>query len=162
MILDEVLVRFMSEGRNYASIGLEHAEVLELIDSEVWLRMASIDHQGQIWNIPTHYVRIGNTIYFDEEPDSILINNLETSPSVNAVVDTGYSYDDVKGVILPGTVSTVDDREVEDLVALEIKKKYTSLTGRPPLQDFKERVILKFELPECPESLSWHYGKKHF
>ena len=142
----------MPEGRNYSSIGLDRNETLELIDSEVWLRMASVDQRGRIWNLPTHYVRVGDAIYFDEEHDSILVNNLRASSNVNAVVDAGYSYDDVKGVILPGTISILDDAKLEEKAALEIKKKYTSLTGRPPLQDFKRRVTLEFKLPKSASS----------
>ena len=152
----------MPEGRNYSSITLGRDETLELIDSEVWLRMASIDGEGRIWNLPTHYVRLGEAVYFDEDPDSILIENLRARPNVNAVVDAGYSYDDVKGVILPGKVSTVDDPKLEQKAALEIRKKYIRLTGRPPLQDFSQRIFVEFKLPKTPESLSWHYGKRQF
>ena len=148
----------MPSGRDYSSIALSREETLSLIDSEVWMRIASIDSAGKIWNLPTHFVRLGDAIYFDEDPDSMIVSSIGSE--MCATIDSGYSYDDVKGVILRGPVRIVEDSQIAERVAEGITNKYAVLTSRSPLHDLEQRKIVEFRLPESPESLSWSYGKR--
>jgi hypothetical protein len=137
--------------RNYSKIALTPEQANALLDSEIWLRIATLDPEGEIWNLPSHFVRLGDGfIYFDECPDSVILQNIETHRNVCGVVDTGYSYDDLVGTIIQGDASIVDDRETVDLV-----------TKRPPVQDFSKRKIVRMSPYNSLEALSWNFGKGH-
>jgi nitroimidazol reductase NimA-like FMN-containing flavoprotein (pyridoxamine 5'-phosphate oxidase superfamily) len=147
--------------RNYSKIALDADQANNFLDSQVWLRVASLDAKEEIWNLPTHFVRVDEAIYFDETQGSILLNNIERYPNVCGVVDTGYSYDDLVGTIIQGEASTVDDADTKDRIRKAMVEKYAMLTNRPPLQDFATRVFVKLKPYNRFEELSWNFGKGH-
>ena len=116
--------------RNYSKISISQEEAEKFLDSQVWIRVATEDTSKELWNLPTHFVRIGNDVYFDETPDSIMLQNLTNNPQCCAVADTGYSYDDLVGVIIQGEAEIVEDKATIDRAATEIAQKYKFLTGR--------------------------------
>lgn len=147
--------------RNYSKIALTPEEANNFLDSQTWLRVATLDSNEEIWNLPAHFVRIGEAIYFDEAPDSIMLSNLEKYQNVCGVADTGYSYDDLVGTIIQGNASIVDDKQTTDAVIKAMNEKYMALTRRPPVQDFANRKFVKIEPYNGLEVLSWNFGKGH-
>ncbi len=147
--------------RNYSKIALSPEQANSFLDSQVWLRVATLDSKEDIWNLPTHFVRLGEAIYFDERPDSLILQNIEHTPNVCAVADTGYSYDDLVGTIIQGDASLVEDRATIEQVTKAITDKYTILTNRPPVQDFAMRKFVKIQPYNSLEVLSWNFGKGH-
>ena len=147
--------------RNYSKISISQDDAEKFLDSQVWLRVATEDASKELWNLPTHYVRIGSDIYFDEAPDSIMLQNLENNPQCCAVADTGYSYDDLVGVIIQGEAEVVEDKQVIDNAAGAIAQKYKLLTGRGPVQDFSARKMVKITPQESLSAVTWNFGKGH-
>jgi nitroimidazol reductase NimA-like FMN-containing flavoprotein (pyridoxamine 5'-phosphate oxidase superfamily) len=159
--LDENVPEVIKRRRNYSKIALSPEQANSFLDSQVWLRVATLDSKEDIWNLPTHFVRIGEEIYFDEMPGSIMLSNIEKYPNVCAVADTGYSYDDLVGTIIQGEASVVDDKESIEKVSKALTEKYTLLTNRPPVQDFNSRVFVRLKPYNSFEVLSWNFGKGH-
>jgi nitroimidazol reductase NimA-like FMN-containing flavoprotein (pyridoxamine 5'-phosphate oxidase superfamily) len=155
--LSEVIKR----PRNYSKISISQEEAEKFLDSQVWLRVATEDASKELWNLPTHYVRIGNDIFFDEAPDSIMLQNLANNPQCCAVADTGYSYDDLVGVIIQGEAEVVEDKQAVDDAAGAIAQKYKLLTGRGPVQDFSVRKMVKITPREGLRAVTWNFGKGH-
>jgi nitroimidazol reductase NimA-like FMN-containing flavoprotein (pyridoxamine 5'-phosphate oxidase superfamily) len=147
--------------RNYSKISISQDEAEKFLDSQVWLRVATEDGSKELWNLPTHFVRIGNDIYFDETPDSIMLQNLTNNSQCCAVADTGYSYDDLVGVIIQGQAKVVEDKQVIGNVAGAIVQKYKLLTGRGPVQDFSARKMVKITPNESLSAVTWNFGKGH-
>ncbi|MCL4518774.1 MAG: pyridoxamine 5'-phosphate oxidase family protein [Thaumarchaeota archaeon] len=147
--------------RNYSKIALTPEEANAFLDSQVWLRVATLDSDQEVWNLPTHFVRIGDSIYFDESPDSIMLANIERYHNVCGVVDTGYSYDDLVGTIIQGDASIVEEQQTMDNVIKSMNEKYMLLTRRPPVQDFTNRKFVKIEPYNGFDILSWNFGKGH-
>ena len=131
------------------------------LDSEVWLRVATLDSDQTVWNLPTHFVRIEDAIYFDEAPDSLMLRNIESHQNACAVADTGYSYDDLVGTILQGDAKVVDDQKEIAQATRKMTEKYSVLTRRPPVQDFAGRVFVKISPYQSLEALSWNFGRGH-
>lgn len=156
-IVSEVIKR----RRNYSKIALSPEQAKSFLDSQVWLRVATLDSKEEIWNLPTHFVRVGEEIFFDEAPESIMVKNTERYPNVCGVADTGYSYDDLVGTIIQGEASIVEDKETVDQVSKALTEKYKLLTNRPPIQDFSSRVFVKIKPYNSLEVLSWNFGKGH-
>ena len=147
--------------RNYSKIALNPEQANSFLDSQVWLRLATLDSKDEIWNLPTHFVRLGEEIYFDEMPGSLVLKNIERYPNVCAVADTGYSYDDLVGTIVQGEASIVDEKETVDKVVTALRDKYAMLTNRPPVQDFASRTFVRIKPYNSFEVLSWNFGKGH-
>jgi general stress protein 26 len=147
--------------RNYSRIALNPDQANSFLDSQVWLRVATLDSNEEIWNLPTHFVRLDDAIYFDEAPDSIMLHNIERYPNICGVADTGYSYDDLVGVIVQGEAAVVEDRQVIDQIAKSMTEKYAALTNRSPVQDFATRKFVKLQPSNSFEVLSWDFGKGH-
>ena len=120
-----------------------------------------MDSREEIWNLPTQFIRIADAIYFDENPESIILDNIEKYKNVCGVVDAGYSYDDLVGTIIQGDAEIVDDRVTIDQVVKAMDEKYSALTNRPPVQDFSARKIVKIKPYNGLEVLSWNFGKGH-
>jgi nitroimidazol reductase NimA-like FMN-containing flavoprotein (pyridoxamine 5'-phosphate oxidase superfamily) len=147
--------------RNYSKIAVESDQINNFLDSQVWIRIATLDEKEEIWNLPTQFVRIGDTICFDESPDSIMLKNIESHPNVCAVADTGYSYDDLVGTIIQGEASVIDDSETIQKITSLMKEKYSLLTNRPPVQDYATRKFVSVKPYNLLEELSWNFGKGH-
>ncbi|HKW04555.1 MAG TPA: pyridoxamine 5'-phosphate oxidase family protein [Nitrososphaerales archaeon] len=147
--------------RNYSKIALSYEECKDFLDSQIWLRVATVDSKEELWNLPTHFVRIEDAIYFDEDPESLIVRNIESKPNVCAVADTGYSYDDLVGTILQGEASIVEDKKIIDLVKASTYEKYQTLTRRPPLHEFANRKFVKIIPSNSLEVLSWDFGRGH-
>ena len=147
--------------RNYSKIALSQEETNSFLDSQTWLRVATLDSKEEIWNLPVHFVRMGESIYFDESPDSIMLANIERYHNVCAVADTGYSYDDLVGTIVQGDAFVVDDKKTIESVVSAMNYKYVALTRRPPVQYFSSRKFVKVEPYNGLEVLSWNFGKGH-
>jgi nitroimidazol reductase NimA-like FMN-containing flavoprotein (pyridoxamine 5'-phosphate oxidase superfamily) len=147
--------------RNYSKISISQDEAEKFLDSQVWIRVATEDSAKELWNLPTHFVRIGNDVYFDEAADSIMLQNLANNPQCCAVADTGYSYDDLVGVIIQGEAEIVEDKATIDRAATEIAQKYKLLTGRSPVQDFSARKMVKIKPQESLSAVTWNFGKGH-
>jgi nitroimidazol reductase NimA-like FMN-containing flavoprotein (pyridoxamine 5'-phosphate oxidase superfamily) len=155
------LSQVIKRPRNYSKISITQEEAEKFLDSQVWIRVATEDNAKELWNLPTHFVRIGNDIYVDETSDSIMLQNLAQNPQCCAVADTGYSYDDLVGVIIQGEAGVVDDKTTIDSVAERIEQKYKLLTGRSPVQDFSTRKIVKIKPQESLSAVTWNFGKGH-
>jgi nitroimidazol reductase NimA-like FMN-containing flavoprotein (pyridoxamine 5'-phosphate oxidase superfamily) len=147
--------------RNYSKIALNPEQANSFLDSQVWIRVATLDERGEIWNLPTHFARIGDEICFDESPDSIMLKNIERNPNVCAVADTGYSYDDLVGTIIQGEARVLEDAETIGQITNSIKEKYALLTNRAPVQDFSARKFVAIKPYNPLEELSWNFGKGH-
>ena len=147
--------------RNYSKIALSPEQARDFLDSQTWLRLATLDSEEQIWNLPSQFVRLGDSIFFDENPESVILHHIERNPNVCGVVDTGYSYDDLVGTIIQGDASLVEDRETIDQIIKSMTDKYKMLTKRPPVQDFSNRKFVKVIPYNDFEILSWNFGKGH-
>ncbi|MDA4111394.1 MAG: pyridoxamine 5'-phosphate oxidase family protein [Thaumarchaeota archaeon] len=157
----EDVAEVIKRRRNYSKIALSPEQANNFLDSMVWLRVATMDDKEEIWNLPTHFVRLGDDVYFDESQDSIMVQNIEKHPNICGVADTGYSYDDLVGTIIQGEASFVDDKQTTDQITKIMTDKYAGLTNRPPLQDFSTRVFVKLKPYNSFEVLSWNFGKGH-
>ncbi len=147
--------------RNYSKIALSPEQANSFIDSQVWIRVATLDENNEIWNLPTHFVRLDDTIYFDENLDSLILKNIERHPNVCAVADTGYSYDDLIGTIIQGEASVIEDKVTIEKIQRAITEKYALLTNRRPVQDFETRKFVSIKPYNKFEELSWNFGKGH-
>jgi nitroimidazol reductase NimA-like FMN-containing flavoprotein (pyridoxamine 5'-phosphate oxidase superfamily) len=147
--------------RNYSKIALSPEQARDFLDSQTWLRLATLDPKEQIWNLPTQFVRLDDSIFFDENPESVILQHIERTPNVCGVVDSGYSYDDLVGTIIQGDASLVEERQTIDQVIKSMTEKYKMLTNRPPVQDFSNRKFVEVKPYNDFEILSWNFGKGH-
>jgi general stress protein 26 len=145
--------------RNYSRIALTPAEANEFLDSELWIRVAVSSDDGRLLNLPTHFVRLGDKLYWDDAPDSLLVRSIRNNPHVCAVADTGYSYDDLVGIIMQADAHVIDSGPLVEKVYEMVREKYHRLTRRSPPYPPDGRVVVELRPRRALHEVSWHFGK---
>lgn len=91
-------------------ISLTDAELTEFLDSGHTLQVASIDADGYPHLAPMWYVVQDGKIVFRSFTKSQKIVNLKRNPKVSVLLESGETYDELKGVMIRGTATLIDDR----------------------------------------------------
>jgi hypothetical protein len=145
--------------RDYSKIGLSIEEAEQFLDTQSWCYIATQDFDKNLWNMPMPFIRVNSRVYVLDIANSIIINNLMNYNNACIVVDSGYSYDELVGVILQCRTNLIDDAKKLDEIYAMLKNKYSSLAKL----DFTPRgfKIIEFEPKHELNKISWHFGKGH-
>ncbi len=88
-------------------------EAHECLDSRPgWLVLTTIGKDGYPHSIPIGYFRLGEEIYVGGRTGTQRAKNIERNPQVSALVESGDSMQNIKGVMIQGDadiVSTPDE-----------------------------------------------------
>lgn len=77
------------------------------------------------------YVVRDGRIVFRSFTKSQKIVNLERNPKISALLESGESYEELKGVMIRGTATLIRDRATVLSIYGEIAAKYRMIAGRP-------------------------------
>jgi PPOX class probable F420-dependent enzyme len=108
-------------------------EVSEYLDGTHALNVASFNHDGTIHLVAMWYAMDGDDVVFWTYAKSQKIRNLERDPRVTCLVESGETYDQLKGVELVGTAEIVSDREA----IMDIGRKVVDRYQGPYTEDFE-------------------------
>ena len=92
-------------------IRMTDAEVAEFLDGRHTMNVATLNHDGTIHLVAMWYAMDGTDPVFWTYMKSQKILNLQRDPRITCLVETGESYDQLKGVELVGTGEVITDRE---------------------------------------------------
>ncbi|MEM4384363.1 MAG: hypothetical protein QXH32_02260 [Candidatus Caldarchaeum sp.] len=150
-------MRDSKKRRDYSKIALTKEEAEILLDSQSWCYVASRDSAGNLWNLPVPFVRKEANIYFLDREGSIIINNIPFQEEMCVVVDTGYSYNELAGLIMQGWLKIVDDEQQPVEIYDLLTKKYPQARRVGiSVENFK---LLEFTPSHEINKISWHFGK---
>lgn len=110
-------------------ISLTESEVTAFLESGHTLQVASIDADGYPHIAPMWYVVRDDKIVFRSFKKSQKIVNLRRNPKLSVLLETGETYDELKGVMIRGTASLIDDRATVLAVYGAIAAKYRMVGG---------------------------------
>jgi nitroimidazol reductase NimA-like FMN-containing flavoprotein (pyridoxamine 5'-phosphate oxidase superfamily) len=109
-------------------IPLTKKQALEFLDSRPgWLILTTIGADGYPHSVPVGYFRIGEEIYTGGRRGTRRLRNIEVNPQVSALVETGRSMQDIKGLMIQGDASVVRDPEE----VLRLMREAASQRGTP-------------------------------
>lgn len=111
-------------------ISLTDEELSEFLEAGHTLHVASIDADGFPHLAPMWYVVRDGKITFRSFTKSQKIVNLRRNPKLSVLLESGETYDELKGVMIRGTATLVEDRTTVLSIYGAIAAKYRMVGGR--------------------------------
>lgn len=111
-------------------ISLSETELAEFLESGHTLQVASIDADGYPHLAPMWYVVKDGKITFRSFTKSQKILNLKRNPKLSVLLESGETYDELKGVMIRGTATLIDDRATVLATYGAIAAKYRMIGGQ--------------------------------
>jgi PPOX class probable F420-dependent enzyme len=113
-------------------IQLSAAEQLELLEAERVVAVSSLGPRGWPHSMPMWFVVRDGEIWFWTYGKSQKIRNLQRDPRMTLLVETGESYDQLRGVMIEAEAELLADPEIVLGVGLELAARYRGGVAPPP------------------------------
>jgi hypothetical protein len=149
------------------------AEVDEYLASQRTITVTTLRPDGSPVAHPMWFVKLGEAVYFDTRANSLKHRNILNDPRVCAVVESGESYFELRGVRIEGACQPVADSEEIDRVQTALEEKDLALgSGMAEMPDWfsksrsqrrsrGDRVLLRIPMDRV---YSWDFSeaRKHY
>lgn len=99
-------------------------EVASFLDGRHTLNVATINHDGTIHLVAMWYAMLDGDCVFWTYNKSQKIKNLERDPNITGLIESGDTYEELRGVQLVGTGEIVTEWEELAPIGAEIVKRY--------------------------------------
>jgi PPOX class probable F420-dependent enzyme len=141
-------------------IRMSEAEVDAYLHDVRTLNVATINPDGHPHLVAMWYGFVDGTLVFWTYNKSQKILNLRRNPAITGLVESGASYDQLKGVELVGRGIVVDDPDYVHAVGEAVVARHTGLAGDALQQSVKvaetKRAAVRFEVDRV---VSWDHTK---
>ena len=111
-------------------ISLTDAELSKFLESGHTLHVASIDADGYPHLAPMWYVLRDGKLTFRSFTKSQKIVNLRRNPKLSVLLESGETYNELKGVMIRGNATLIDDRATVLSIYGAIAAKYKMIGGQ--------------------------------
>ena len=111
-------------------------EVADYLQGRHTLNVATLGPGGRIHLVAMWYGFLDGDIAFWTYAKSQKIRNLERNPAMTCLVETGSTYDQLKGVELVGTGEVVTDRDAVQRLGENVYERYTA-----PVDDGAREIV---------------------
>jgi PPOX class probable F420-dependent enzyme len=108
-----------------AAITLSDAEITEFVEHNRVATMATIGPDGLPHLVAMWYAVIDGQIWFETKAKSQKSVNLGRDNRISVLIESGNTYDTLKGVSFEGTAAVVDDADALWAVGVSIWERYT-------------------------------------
>ncbi len=109
-----------------AQIVMSHDEIVEFLHQQRSCTVATYGPQGQIHLVGMWYAVRDNTVWIETKRKSQKVANLRRDPRMSFLVETGDTYDQLRGVAMEGRGEVVDDESVVWDVCVNIFERYNA------------------------------------
>ena len=92
-----------------------------------WLILTTIGPDGYPHTVPIGYFRVGDEIYTGGRDGTQRITNIRRNPHVSALIESGGSMKDIKGLMIQGDADIVSD----PAEALKLMRESAKQRGTP-------------------------------
>jgi nitroimidazol reductase NimA-like FMN-containing flavoprotein (pyridoxamine 5'-phosphate oxidase superfamily) len=136
-------------------LSLTPKEVEEYLDRQRTVRLATASRDGRPHVVPLWFVWVDGFLFMNSTLGNVTIKNLQANAEATGSIDDGDRYEELRGVLVHGTVEFADDDPRLDRVKRSWSQKY--LGGQPvPYDRWRNRVWLRMH----PERMaSWDFRK---
>ncbi len=107
-------------------IVMSEVEVADFLQQQRSSTVASIGPRGQVHLVAMWYAVIYGQVWIETKRKSQKVVNLRRDPRMSFLVETGNTYDQLRGVALEGTGVVVEDEEVVWEVCVNIFERYNA------------------------------------
>jgi PPOX class probable F420-dependent enzyme len=142
------------------SISMTDEEIQAFLEQERTVQVATIDHDGYPHLIAMWYALFDHQIVFWTYARSQKVVNLRRDPRLTCLVETGKSYEELRGVQIKGQAVIYDDLATVQRFGALISERYAGLLNentRPMLMAQAPKRIAVVVKPI--ETVSWDHRK---
>ncbi len=119
-----------------AKIVMADAEIADFVASSRGGTLATVGRDGQPHLTAMWYGVVDGEIWFETKAKSQKAVNLRRDPRVTFMLETGQTYDTLRGVSFEGTAEIVEDPEAVFRVGVSVWERYTG----PYTEDQRQAV----------------------
>jgi PPOX class probable F420-dependent enzyme len=102
----------MGKGVNQrAKIQMSDEEVKQFLDDARTISLASLNADGTIHLVAMWYGFLDGEIAFETKAKSQKVKNLRRNPTITCMVESGTTYNELRGVQIVGTAEIFDERD---------------------------------------------------
>ena len=113
-----------------AQIVMSHDEIVEFLHQQRSSTVATYGPQGQIHLVGMWYAVKDQTVWIETKRKSQKVVNLRRDPRMSFLVETGQTYDQLRGVALEGRGVIIEDPDVVWDVCVDIFNRYNGEYSR--------------------------------
>ena len=103
---------------------LSDDEITALVEQSRTATMATVGADGQPHLVAMWYAVIDGQIWFETKAKSQKATNLRRDPRITVLMESGHTYDTLKGVSFEGTAEVIDDADALWAVGVSIWERY--------------------------------------
>ena len=105
-------------------IVMSHDEIVEFLHQQRSCTLATYGPQGQIHLVGMWYAVIDGDIWFETKKKAQKTVNVRRDPRCSFLVETGHTYDQLRGVAIEGRAEVIEDEAVVWDVCVNIFERY--------------------------------------
>ena len=119
-----------------AQIVMSDGEIAEFIEQSRTCTMATVGPNGTPHLVAMWYAVIDGQIWFETKSRAQKTVNLRRNPAITVSIESGYTYDQLRGVSIEGKGVVIDDADALWKVGVNVFERYTG----PYSEDMKPFV----------------------
>jgi PPOX class probable F420-dependent enzyme len=143
-----------------AQVVMSHDEVVEFLNQQRSSTVATYGPDGRIHLVGMWYAVKDSTVWFETKRKAQKVVNLRRDPRMSFLVETGQTYDQLRGVSMEGTGVVIENEEVVWDVCVNIFERYNGEYSEEmkPFVEFmaKNRVVVRLDVDRVR---SWDHRK---
>lgn len=141
-------------------IRMSGAEVDQFLRGRQTAVLSSISSDGAIHSVAMWYGFLEGAIAFETKARSQKVQNLRRNPNLTFIVESGQTYDELRGVVLVGRAEIVEEKERIWTLGVSVFERYHA----PYTEDrraeveaiLNKRVVIKLLVDR---QMSWDHRK---
>ena len=139
---------------------MSHDEVVEFLHQQRSSTVATHGPEGQIHLVGMWYAVKDETVWFETKRKAQKVVNLRRDTRLSFLVESGHTYDQLRGVAMEGTGVVIEDEDVVWDVCVNIFERYNGPYSEEmkPFVEFmaKNRVVVRLDTDRVR---SWDHRK---
>lgn len=143
-----------------AQIVMTHDEIVDFLHQQRSSTVATIGPAGQVHLVAMWYAVADQHVWIETKAKSQKVMNLRRDPTMSFLVETGQTYDQLRGVALEGRGTIIEDADVVWDVCVSIFERYNAPYSeelRPFVELMaKNRVVVRLDVDR---TRSWDHRK---
>ncbi|MGW3962471.1 pyridoxamine 5'-phosphate oxidase family protein [Amycolatopsis sp. NPDC005003] len=143
-----------------AQVVMSADEVGRFLDEQRVATLATVGPSGQPHLVAMWYAVLDGVLWFETKAKSQKAVNLRRDPRVTVMVETGDTYDALRGVALEGRATIVDDPDALWAVGVNVWERYNGPYSEEvrPMVEFMltKRVAVRLDVDR---TRSWDHRK---
>jgi PPOX class probable F420-dependent enzyme len=143
-----------------AQVVMTDDEVWEFLHQQRSSTVATLGPNGQVHLVGMWYAVMDGQVWFETKRKAQKVVNLRRDPRMSFLVETGQTYDQLRGVALEGRGVVIEDPDVVWDVCVDIFNRYNGdyTEEMKPFVEFmaKNRVVVRLDVDRVR---SWDHRK---